>query len=199
METNQNHNLPDQLQAYLDQALDPPIRKQVEEHLDACSTCREELTRFENLVTRLERLPEVSTQKDFSLGVLTQLRVNKKPSQGLTWALLIEVIAAAVVLGLTIPAFQGAFWIPKILDAQLEIRAAINIFLTQLASSWMLRWAQMQINLTQLTKSFQTLNILPSTIASSWILILAAAAVGILANYFLLRSNTQIRKPNHNG
>jgi len=199
METNQNHNLPDQLQAYLDQALDPLTRKRVEEHLEACSTCREELTRFENLVSRLGTLPEVSSPIDFSPGILSQLRVNKKPSQGLTWTLLIEAVAAAAVLGLTIPAFQGAIWIPKILDTQLEIRAAINIFLTQLASTWMLWWAQMQLNLTLLTKSFQTPNILPSTIASPWILILAAAVVGILANYFLLRSNTQIRKTNHNG
>lgn len=118
METNQNHNLPDQLQAYLDQALDPLTRKQVEGHLDACSACREELTRFENLVTRLERLPEVSTQKDFSPGILSQLRVNKKPSQGLTWTLLIEAVAAAAVLGLTLPPSRGQSgsqksWIPS--------------------------------------------------------------------------------------
>jgi len=199
METNQNHLLPDQLQAYLDQAQDPLSRKQVEEHLDACSTCREELAKFENLVSRLSSLPEVSTQIDFSPVILSQLRVNKIPSLGLTWTLVIEAVAAAAVLGLTIPAFQEAIWIPKILNTQLEIRAAINIFLTQLASSWMLWWAHMQFNLTQLTKSFQTPNILPSTIASPWILILAATVVCILANYFLLRSNTMIRKINHNG
>jgi anti-sigma factor RsiW len=198
MEPKHPHLLADELQAFLDQALDHSARKQVEEHLESCVSCREELNRFKDLLTRLEELPEVSFQKDLSAGVLTQLQEEQRLPRGLTWTLLIEAIAAGIVIGLIIPAVKSTVWAPVFLKAQMEIRAAINIFLTQLASGWVVWWAQLQLNLAQLIQPIQVPEILPGSFNSPWILILAAASVGILTNYLLLRTKAQIGKNNHN-
>ncbi len=185
---DQHPNL-DQLQSYLDQTLDPMISRLLKEHLASCSTCQAEVFRFEVLYTRLETLPEISLEKDLSSVVLHAIRDEKQLSRGITWTLVIEAIGAGVVLGLMIPALQAAVWIPRLMDTQLEIRATINIFLTQLASSWILWWAKLQVSFTQLIKSFQTPEVPLSTLPAPWVWILLAVGLGILLNGLLLTAN----------
>jgi len=196
MNKGTNHISTDQIQAYLDQGLDQAERQEVEIHLDQCPACQEELSRLEIIFARLENLPPLELEKDLSLAVLAQLREESKLSLGITWTLVLEALGAGTVIGLLIPAFRAAAWLPQLVDTQTEIRAAINIFLTQLASTWLVWWSRLQLNLEQTVKSLFSTTYFPSGEFSPWILILVAAGIGLLANYIMLRSNP-IRSRNH--
>jgi hypothetical protein len=147
--------------------------------------------------TQLDSLPEIKLEKDLTIPELTQLREESKFSLGITWTLILEALGAATVIGLLIPVIQAASWLPQLIDTQTEIRAAINIFLTQLASSWLFWWAGLRLNFEQFTKSLISFDNLPVSGISPWILVLAAAGIGILVNYFLLRFDP-LRNQNHN-
>lgn len=175
------------LQAFLDQALEADDLQKAQIHLETCPACQEELKRLEVLTIRLGNLPEISLGKDFSGTVLNQLQENKKISRNLGWTLVIEALAAAVVVGLLIPSFQAATWVPRILNAQLEIEVSINIVLTQLASNWLVWWAGLHLDITQIFRSLITPGQLSFGTFSPWILILAAGSLALLANYIFLR------------
>ncbi len=197
MNKETSHISSDKLQAYLDQELDQAGLQDVELHLGSCPFCREELSRLESVFARLENMPSLELEKDLSTSVLAQLRDEKKLPLGITWTLVLEALGAGIVIGLLIPAYQAASWLPALVDTQTEIRAAINIFLTQLASTWLVWWSGLQLNLEQTAQSLFSTTYFPSGEFSPWILILAAAGIGLLANYILLRSNP-IRSRNHN-
>jgi hypothetical protein len=191
-----NHPDPDLLQAYIDQVLDKQDALEIQDHLDGCPACREELVRLNLLITHLENLPEFSLTRDLSKVVLEELRDSKKLSLSLTWTLVIEALAAGAVIGALIPAIQAAAWIPQVLNTRQEILAAVNIFLTQLASSWMVWWAQLQLNIKVFLDPTQIQFNLPAAMPSPWILILAAGVLVIFVNFILLRINP-IRDNNH--
>lgn len=196
MNKGSTHITIDKLQAYLDQDLDLAKHQEVEDHLDQCPSCREELSRHENLFSGLENLPALELEKDLSIPVLAQLREETKLSLGITWTLVLEAVGAGTVIGLLIPAIRSTAWLPVLVDTQTEIQAAINIFLTQLASTWLVWWSSLQLNLEQTAKSLFSTSYFPSGELSPWILILVAAGIGLLANYIMLRSNP-IRSRNH--
>jgi hypothetical protein len=191
-----NHPNPDLLQAFIDQVLDKQDALAIQDHLDGCPACREELARLDLLITRLENLPEFSLTRDLSKVVLEELRDSKKLSLSLTWTLVIEALAAGAVIGALIPAIQAAAWIPQVLNTRQEILAAVNIFLTQLASSWMVWWAQLQLNIKVFLDPTQIQFNLPAAMPSPWILILAAGVLVIFVNFILLRINP-IQDNNH--
>jgi hypothetical protein len=186
------HPNQDDLQAYLDQALVPNSLREVEEHLESCPACREEIATLESMITRLETLSEIPLQKDFSPGVIKMIRDQKQLSRGVTWTLVIEAIAAGVILGLIIPALQFAPWIPRLFNTQLEIRASLNIFLAQLFSSWTLWWAQLKFSFNHLVESFQVPLEIPAALPAPWIWILFAAGLGVLINGLLLKTNLSL-------
>ncbi len=189
---NDPHPKRDTLQAYLDQALVPSSSRDLEEHLESCPACREKIAILEKMFTRLETLPEIPLPKDFSPGVLKMIHDQKQLSRGVTWTLVIEAIAAGVILGLIIPALQFSPWIPRLLTTQLEIRAGLNIFLTQLFSSWMLWWAQLKFSLNHLVESFRVPLEIPAALPAPWIWILFAAGLGVLINGLLLKTNISL-------
>ena len=190
------HISTNQIQAYLDQGLDQTEGQEVKTHLDQCPACREELSRLEIIFARLKNLPPLELEKDLSFAVLAQLREESKLSLGITWTLVLEALGAGTVIGLLIPAIRAAAWLPVLADTKTEIQAAINIFLTQLASNWLVWWAGLRMNIEQTANSFFSTIYFPSVGFSPWILILAAGGIGLLANYILLRSNP-IRGRNH--
>lgn len=185
---NDFHPNQDIFQAYLDQALVPGSLRKLEEHLESCPVCREEIATLKKIITRLETLPEIPLQKDFSAGVLEMIR-EKQLSRGVTWTLVIEAIAAGVILGLILPALQYATWIPRLINTQLEIRAGVNIFLAQLFSSWTLWWTELKFSFNHLVESFQIPLEIPVALPAPWIWILLAAVLGILINGLLLKTN----------
>jgi len=196
MNKDSNHISTDKLQTFLDQGLDQAGLHSIELHLDQCPSCRDNLSRLEGVFIRLESLPPLELGNDLSSSILSQLQDEKKHSLGITWTLILEALGAGIMIGLLIPAFRAAAWLPQLVDTQTDIRAAINIFLTQFASTWLVWWTGLQLNLEQTAKSFVSTTYFPNGEFSPWILILAAAGIGLLANYIILRSNP-IRSRNH--
>lgn len=186
----------DQLQVFFDLALDESDAMVIQEHLDGCPACREELSRLMMVSTRLENLPEFSLSKDLSHAVLGKLQDSKKLSLSLTWTLALEVLAAGAVIGALIPVIEAAAWLPQVLNTRQEMLVAVNIFLTQMASNWMIWWAQMQLNLKVILAPMQIDLSLPAALPSPWFMILAAGVLGIFVNFILLRINP-IRGNNH--
>jgi hypothetical protein len=185
------------LQAYLDQDLGSAESSEVKEHLVGCERCRTAYKGLENTILQLAALPEIDLKVDLSSEVIAELRNQKKIPRGITWTLILEAIGAGTIIGLLIPAIRAASWIPDLLDTPNEIQAAINIFFTQLASSWLVWWAGIQMELDQLTDSIFSGGNLPALEFSPWILILTAGGIGILINYLFLRMDTgQIRSGN---
>jgi hypothetical protein len=186
---NQSDHIPAYiLQSYQDQELDQTSHQQVESHLGLCRGCREELSRLEDLIVKMDTLPALELGKDLSIVILNQLRTESKLSLGLTWTLVVEILGAGVVIGLLIPAIRAAVWLPLLLDTRNEILAAVNVFLAQLASSWLVWWAGLKLSLVQITRSFLTAGYVPGGEFSPWALVLAAGGIGLLINFFLLYS-----------
>jgi hypothetical protein len=70
MECSQAH---EHLSAYLDDGLDHPTRRQVEEHLALCQECRRELGDLRLLVHDLHSLPKIAAPPDFLAQVHQRL------------------------------------------------------------------------------------------------------------------------------
>ncbi len=189
MNRNNKHPDPDQLQSYLDRSLNSSDLTELESHLAGCTTCQSELNQMEVILARLEKLPVISLDKDLTESILSQLSAKKQSSPGITWTLVIEALAAGTVLGILIPVFQVANWISSLINTRQEILIGLNIFLTQLASSWIVWLAQLQLNIQSFLESLQAQNDLTAGLPSPWILVLAAGGLGVLINYLILKDN----------
>src|SRR3990172_9773502 len=56
------------LSAYLDGRLQPPERQGLEQHLEGCPSCREELEALRTTVALLRRMPQAPVPRSFSLA-----------------------------------------------------------------------------------------------------------------------------------
>lgn len=186
-----------QLQAYLDGALDPTQAESIQAHLESCSSCRDELARLESLQFRLQELPNLGLSRDLSQQVVTQLKDERSLSPAITWTILIEAIAAGAVIGALIPVFQTVGWLPSLLETRVEIQAGLNIFLAQLASSWLVWWAGLKLRLDQILTSFQPLEGLNLGGFSPWLILAVAGGLLFILNALLL-SQRPILDRNHN-
>jgi hypothetical protein len=197
MSDHNQHLKDDQLQAYLDKALDYSSAENVQAHLDICPSCKEKFSQLTKLTSHLEGIPEIALQRDLSQLVIEQLKGEQTLSPAITWSLVIEALAAGAVLALLIPAFQAAGWLPRLLNTRLALQTALNIFLTQLASNWVVWWAGLKLQLNLLINSFNPQDTFSLGTLSPWILIGVAGGLMILINALLL-GRQPIAKHNQN-
>lgn len=180
------HLTQDQLQGYLDSQLDPGQALQAHQHLETCQVCQDDLERLEQLSLRLEALPALDLSRDLSRPIVSRLRKEKSLTPAITWALVIEALGAGAVLAALIPVFQAAGWLPRLVYTGKELQAGLNIFLTQLASSWVVWWAELGLRIRTLELDLLPLGSLKGMGISPWILIGTAGGLGLLLNYLLL-------------
>ena len=197
MSDQNRHIKDDQLQAFLDGTLEPPAVKLVQAHLDICPTCREGLANLEMVVSRLERLPEVGLEKDLSQLVVEKIKDQQTLSPAVTWTLVVEALAAGVMISLLIPAFQAAGWVPRLLNTRLTLQAEVNDFLSQLVNSWLVWWTGLKLDISQLITSLARLNTFSTGTISPWIMIGLAGALIVLLNAFLLGREPQSDQNHH--
>jgi predicted anti-sigma-YlaC factor YlaD len=189
------HTTDDQLQAYLDGVLDSPSAKMIQDHLQGCPSCQAQLTRLEVVSSRLKAMPEIDLSRDLAPLVIEQLKEDQSLSPAITWTLVIEALAAGVVISLLIPALQAAGWLPRLINSRQALQAAANLFLTQLASNWLVWWVGFKQQLSLLVKGFNPLDNLLLGSISPWILMAAAGGLMILINALLLGQQSL---PKHN-
>jgi anti-sigma factor RsiW len=94
----------DTLNEYLDSALDPARRTEVETHLAACADCAVKLENLRALFAAIESVPDVPLERDLSSAVITALRgsgLHPRPMLRLIFAA--QALAALILLGLAAP------------------------------------------------------------------------------------------------
>ncbi len=185
-----SHLSEDQLQAYLDGVLDPGLDEQIQNHLAECMSCRERLEGLENLSYRLESLPDLELSRDLSNLVVSRLQKERSLAPALTWTLIIESLSIVAVLTALIPVLQSAGWLPRLLNIGKELGTGLRVFLSQLASSWLVWWIELQLQVRVFGETLLPHGSLARLAFSPWILIGAAGGLGILINYLLLRQNS---------
>lgn len=196
--SDQNQHLKeDQLQAYLDKIQDQRTTEKVRTHLDACPSCKEKFSQLVRLNAHLKGIPEIPLQRDLSQLVIEQLKEEQSLSPAITWTLVIEALAAGIAIGLLIPALQAAGWLPRLQNIRLAFQTTANIFLTQLASSWVVWWAELKLQLSLLVRGFDPADIILLEQLSPWTLISVAGGLIVLINAILLRGQPR-PKHNHN-
>jgi len=184
------------LQSYLDRTLEPAQRTQIQHHLDSCPVCREQLMRLERLYIRLEGLPELPLQRDFSRPVLQQIESEKQVSLQLTWTALLQAVIAGIVLGLALPFLRGMSWLSQLSSFQPDMGSLLSPFLSGLAADW-LGWG---LDLQETGRDFLvSLTADPPaglTADQLWPWMLLVVLVAIAANSLLLsdRSGIQINQ-----
>jgi hypothetical protein len=190
------HLTEDQLQGHLDSTLDPGLADQVKSHLEICHSCRESLEGLEKLSYRLGSLPDLELSRDLSDLVVSRLRQERALTPVITWTLVVEALGTGIVLAALIPVIQAAGWLPRLLYTGREFQVGLNIFLTQLASTWLVWWAELRLQVSSLGQALLPPGSLLGLGLSPWILIGGAGSLGILANYLLLgRQALPGRKP----
>ena len=175
-----------QLQAYLDHQLEPGQAELIRVHIESCSECKQELVRLENLQLRLHSLPDIRLSRDLSRQVISQLEEERSLSPAITWTILLEAAAAGIVIGALIPAMQAAGWLPSLLDSRLKLQAALNIFLAQLASSWLVWWTGLKLQTAHILNSFLPLKGLSFGGFSPWLIMGIAGSLLVVLNGLLL-------------
>jgi hypothetical protein len=196
MSDKEIHLTIDQIQSYLDQEQDRNELEIFQKHLETCASCQEKVDNQINLITRLEELPELPLGNDLAANILDQLQKQKQIRKGIAWIIAIEALAAGAVISALIPAFNFSSWLPTFITTREEIIISINIFLTQLASTWIYWWSQLQLDFQGFLAPISSQANLTIQLPEPWILILAAGCLGILVNYLFLRGKP-IKNHNH--
>ncbi|MCE5314117.1 MAG: zf-HC2 domain-containing protein [Armatimonadota bacterium] len=96
--------------AYMENAMEPPLRVAFEQHLAECSQCEADYQKFNASVMMLEELPELETPSGFHAAVMTRIERERlvKPRRVKWWNLdwqrvfTIRVPARAAVMGFAV-------------------------------------------------------------------------------------------------
>ena len=95
------------LNEYLDNALTPSARADVDAHLALCANCTAEVSALRNLFAAIESLPEAPLQRDLTSSVLAGVPAVRASASSLPrpvrWALLAQALVVIVSLALVWP------------------------------------------------------------------------------------------------
>jgi hypothetical protein len=83
---------------YLDNALAPSTRADVDAHLAVCDDCRSELDAMRSLFAEIESLPVVALERDLAPAVVAQIGVKVSMPRPLGWALAVQGMVAVIIL-----------------------------------------------------------------------------------------------------
>lgn len=98
-----SHLTEETLNEYLDNALTPAARADVDAHLAACDTCTAELESLRTLFAQIGSLPEATLERNLTPIVVARLPVRVGMSRPLGWALAAQGLVALVLLAALLP------------------------------------------------------------------------------------------------
>jgi anti-sigma factor RsiW len=126
-----NHLSDEILNEYLDDALSPDARAEVESHLRGCADCELRLDQLADLFFVLSALPEADLTRDLSADVVRTLTPQPLPRL-LKWTALLQMAAALTALVASLPLLQTMFamdipaiTLPTLLDLTLRFEQAV--------------------------------------------------------------------------
>ena len=85
--------------AYLDQELTAAERERLQQHLESCQACQQELQQARALFARIEAVPEMQLSRDLAPSVVDRIEAEPDQQWQLPWWLALEGLAALLVLG----------------------------------------------------------------------------------------------------
>lgn len=98
------HIIEETLNEYLDNALAPSARADVDAHIAVCVACAAELASLRSLFAAIESLPEVPLQRDLTFDVLAGIpSVRAGVPRSMRWAMLAQTLVVVVSLALVWP------------------------------------------------------------------------------------------------
>lgn len=95
------HLTEETLHEYLDNALSPAARADVDGHFAVCADCTAELAALRQLFAEIESLPGVALERNLTPAVLAQLGATKVSVPGVVrWALVAQALTGIISLAL---------------------------------------------------------------------------------------------------
>lgn len=104
-----DHLSTEEIYAFLDSELANAEGQYIQEHLDVCSRCRQQLSRVQQLYATIESVPEASLERDLSTAVVAELEeLHETPIRLPLWLAAQGLVAAGVVaVWLTVQPSRG--------------------------------------------------------------------------------------------
>ncbi|MFN8444712.1 MAG: zf-HC2 domain-containing protein [Caldilineaceae bacterium] len=94
-----NHIDEIELHEYLDGQVAESRRRAIEQHLQTCPTCSEQLAELCSLFAMIQSVPEVALERDLSSAVVASIQSDGQESPGWTWWLsALQLISAAAAI-----------------------------------------------------------------------------------------------------
>ncbi len=90
------------LNDYIDGTLAPDLVASVEDHLASCQLCASRLAEMHSVISFIESLPPLDTQRDFTLQVMAQISVLEEPAPAAPSFSLIQILALPAAAGMAI-------------------------------------------------------------------------------------------------
>ena len=92
------HITEETINEYLDNALVPAVRADVDAHLAVCAACLAELESLRSLFDAIESLPNVTLERDLSAAVVSRIDAKVSVPRPLGWALAAQGLTAIIIL-----------------------------------------------------------------------------------------------------
>jgi hypothetical protein len=186
-----NHFDDNLLNEYLDGYFTENQVADLELHIATCSDCAARLDELQIVFSELEALPDIALERDLDIAVVTALQPRWKLSQRWKWGALVQFIAAAMILLITLPKAARA-WQPFIDQASTTLLTSFiyvwNTWVTQITTGlatlqldWSQWWPPSLFSTTQL-ESIQLLG---------WPVFIAVVFLFLIGNGLLLRQVTR--------
>jgi anti-sigma factor RsiW len=185
------------LNEYLDSALAPARREDVERHLAACRECALRLERIRGLFVRLDSLPDLPLERDLSPGVLTRIRSDpSRPApRARAWRLGLlfaaQALLALLLLALGVPFVVRWLQLPDLAQVSADLASTWSGLTTSALEEWNALVAGL-IRLLTLPAALPDLS-LPAVPAAGLALALVAAGfLWLVGNGVLLRAASRV-------
>jgi anti-sigma factor RsiW len=134
------HHLPDEvLHEFIDAALAPGRRAEVDAHLAECEACAARLARLRALFARIASVPDVPLARDLAPPVMA--RLLHKPNgttglPGLRWAMGLQLIVALTLLAVAWPSLRQHVDAPAAAPLVVQAVEALGAVRLALADAW---------------------------------------------------------------
>ncbi len=186
---------------YLDEALDPEARGELEAHLAYCSHCLNRLEELRSLFSALETLADLHLKRDFTSPVLNAIRPPIKVSPTLRVLAWVQAIVAMVLFILAWPSLAIEKQFSPIFETGEQILLTVEDNIPQVPA--LLTALQSRINEIATQKFEFALPEIPISTSAYpalglWLLIGSAALLWLVGNRSLLYPLIQNQPSNTN-
>jgi len=175
------------LHAYLDGELTAMEVKTVKGHLETCNRCQVRLQEIQSTFAALDGLADPALGIDLAPQVLRSLRTERDVFPALPWITAAQAAAAVVLLALSLPIFLTLPLFQGMKTSLINGAGFLKINLLNLAAGLQAQYQGLQTFFEQMLNAYSRFSAPDLHFIPLWILILAAALLGILGNTLLLR------------